>query len=127
MSVKSRRKKTLKEIPTQKDSRHRHLPSFGKFVEQALAVRPTRAVIVIITAEGAARMVEDFALYRGMSFQEPFEVVVLVQIFLAGDQIGVVAQLGRYLGMVLQEIVELPHLIAQIAPGRSRGAEDRQR
>ena len=126
MSVKSRRK----NVESNRHAKRRQACApavLRKICRTRLAVRPTRAVIVIITAEGAARMVEDFALYRGMSFQEPFEVVVLVQIFLAGDQIGVVAQLGRYLGMVLQEIVELPHLIAQIAPGRSRGTEDRQR
>jgi hypothetical protein len=110
----------------EKDGRHADLPSFRGFVGQGLAVRPTRAVILIVTAEGAVRTVEDFTFYGGMSFQKLFEIVVLVQIFLAVDQIGVVAQLGRYLGMVLQEIVELPHLIAQITPGRSRGTEDRQ-
>src|SRR5258705_6290304 len=120
-------KKAPKEIATKRTAGHADLPSFRASVGQALAARPSRAVIVIVTAEGAMRTVEDFTFYCGMPFQKLFEIVVLVQIFLAVDQIGVVTQLGRHLGMVLQEIMELLHLIAQIAPGCSRGTEDRQR
>src|SRR5258705_3704087 len=125
MSVKSQRKKALKN-PAQKTAGMRTC-RLSEDLCGKLPARPTRTVIVIVMAEGAMRTVEDFTFYCGMPFQKLFEIVVLVQIFLAVDQIGVVTQLGRHLGMVLQEIMELLHLIAQIAPGCSRGTEDRQR
>jgi hypothetical protein len=81
------------------------------------------ALVAVITAKNSAGVMHDFALYRGVAFEELFQIVMFVQVFLVVDQIWVVAQLSGDLGVVLQENVKLTNFVPEIAPGGTRRTE----
>ena len=51
---------------------------------------PTGVVFTIIGTKHSARMCDNFLLNRGVALQEVFQVVVVIEIPLAVDQLGIV-------------------------------------
>jgi len=81
------------------------------------------ASVAVRTAKNSAGVMHDFALYRGVAFEELLQIVMFVQIFLVVDQIWIVSQLSGDLGMVLQEKLKLTNFVPEIAPGEARHSE----
>jgi len=42
-------------------------------------------LVAVITAKNSTGMMHDFALYRGVAFEELFQIVMFVQVFLVVD------------------------------------------
>ena len=95
---------------------------------QGLTVGPARVVIVVagVSTKHVAGAIGNFAPHSGVPAQKSVQLVMPLQVSSVVYEIRIVSEIRRYPRMIAQEIVELTHLCALIAPRHVRCAQKGQ-